>query len=94
MVGLNWSLQDDDSERTEGLLQLAHSENLDSAYLHLTSSPSGSNARSWMFLKQFDGTLKAGNMVVWGDLLAWFVSDLFLSSTKVTALHALTPFWF
>lgn len=38
--------------------------------------------------------LKAGNMVVWGDLLAWFVSDLFLSSTKVTALHAMTPFWF
>lgn len=33
-------------------------------------------------------------MVVWGDLFTKFVSDLFLSSTKVTALHKKTPFWF
>lgn len=31
--------------------------------------------------------LRAGTTVVWGDLLAWPVSDRFLSSTTVKALH-------
>lgn len=31
--------------------------------------------------------LTTGRMVVCGDLLAWPVSDRFLSSTRVTALH-------
>lgn len=30
--------------------------------------------------------LNSGKMVVWGDMLAWPVSDLFLRSTRVMAL--------
>ena len=42
--------------------------------------------------KETEAYRTAGSTVVWGDLLARPVSDRFLSSTSVTALHRLTLF--
>lgn len=86
-VALNDSVQEGEMLKTEGGVQGLHSESDVIPFLHLTSSPSGSKANRLIFLGQFEGILRAGRMVVTGEVLIWLVSDRKLSSTLVTALQ-------
>lgn len=48
----------DENLRTDGRVQMSHSDREPSANLHLTLSPSGSKFNRLICLRQFEGTLK------------------------------------